>query len=175
VDDVIASLEVIPNVDKTTIVLNQFPDLHRERVFWRFATDGIPAVGTVDLERGSVLLIRLDLAESMTLEDLFAMYGTPEFLSAIVNTGEARWLALRLLWPSKGIAAGHVEVLLGAAGSPIKVSPRDAVGEVIYFRPEDYEQLLDEKDLFNRDRSSIEDTILPWQGFGVVPQTEFRQ
>jgi hypothetical protein len=174
-DDIVQSLEDLAIVQDGSMTISQFPGLERERIFWRFTSEYQNATGIVDVHEGTALLIRLNTADRTTLQDVITLYGEPEFVSAIETQGEARWLTFTFLWPSTGVAAVAVRHLFTTNETESVVEPFDAVGEVILFRPADYSALLDARDLFGRDRSWIENTILPWPGFGVIPHTVLPQ
>jgi hypothetical protein len=125
--------------------------------------------GSVLMMDDLVVLIDFGTKLDLTLEEAIERFGAPQSILAFHSN--LMWVTL--VDPQKGIAFGY-----SSAGQPdwvySEIRPEVEIGEVMFFDPEHYQQILDSGILSYYLLSSEEtkSRLRPWNGYGNLSKYE---
>jgi hypothetical protein len=167
-----SSLARIPFVDASTIVAKS-ENTPGSYIHWRFKPE-VMDFGRIYYHDDQVSYISIypRLEDHLTVHDVVAKYGTPEFVWAYSDWADARWLYLALVYRDKGLYVVSFDSDWQSA-EVAKISSETPVTEVIFFDPTSFEDLMTEFEGTNWRGAgySFADIMLrlqPWQGYGEI-------
>ena len=172
-DKVISQLSTISWVDKSSILdLRVKEDRLNSQVFFLFTNEAGDVGGRIYFDGGNhVELINLDVRYSLTLSEALQELGEPEQVSAVMGSADVNYLEVLLLYPSKGYVVGVYKVPFRSE----KISPSfaelrvdDVVSHILYFDPDSYEDIRQDRKLGNALNPYADVATQPWNGFGMI-------
>lgn len=162
--DTLSRLGAVPEVDAGSITDNT--DERRSNIAWDFESGYAEEGGVVRFADGVVAMVTF-YTDSLLVKDLVNALGVPEQVLSYSGCADGRWLAVDLLYPSRGIAIALFD-FTWPGDQPPEVRPDIEVAGVSYFDPERYDQLLHSRGLISQEYSQVQSGMQPWRGYGSL-------
>lgn len=139
---------------------------------WVFIDSLSEESGRITYFNDRVAYIRFHVNNNLRLGEMIDYYGEPELLSVISGWNDSRWLEVGWIYPTQGVLIIHFDHNWRPKGNYASITPDLPVYDVYYFDPNLYDTLV-ETVFFQLARPEIiQESILPWVDYGLVPYTE---
>lgn len=163
-----ARLNLVEQIDQTSIAENYNRDGSNESIFWYFSRPAEDSAGSIYLLNNQVSAISILTVGSLTLTGIIEKLGAPDQYWSEIGVGENReYTDIFLLYPEKGYCIELVIDLRDSSGS-VTVKEKTPVYRVTYFDPKLYQDLLKTKLLITTPTKDRKGSFQAWTGFGTI-------
>jgi hypothetical protein len=133
--------------------------------YWRIKNDRSQGNGSIGFFERKVDYITFE-EQNLTLGDMVAFYGKPEYVTAISDTQRLR---INLIYPKEGVIVSYLNrhLWFGQNSETIKVTPDMPVDFIMYFDPDSVDRILG--NLYSSfSQEGIQKILQPWVNFGTI-------
>lgn len=157
----------IPEVDRDSIV-DQYHENARSFVAWHFRPGVAEGAGRFYYWDQRISHFYFYTENILNFGEAIEVFGEPTF---VLPFSTCRWLYIALIYPDDGLYLVYFDSRSWQPGSRVELTPGQSVGNVIFYNPAEFEELITRIEGANWVSYSYDDILQimqSWQGFGEI-------